>query len=119
MAPKGRELGALLQEARDTLLEVVDSSRVSFSTAILADLEQLIDWLLSVNDRDSVAILQQRLPPLYADEIADALEPASERGDFEQRIRAIERDVPTRPRTWRARYSGNTVCTVSTFSRRT
>jgi tetratricopeptide (TPR) repeat protein len=96
-APIGsdQELGKALVAARDAVIEMAVHDDSSWNGAISIKVRELVDLLFVVDDRSSIAYLQQHLPQDYADEIRHVLEAASTPADFAARIAAL--DFSTEP----------------------
>ena len=96
-APIGsdQKLRNALVAARDAVIEMAVHDDSSWNGAISIKVRELVNLLFVVDDRSSIAYLQQHLPEDYADEIRHVLEPASTPADFAARIAAL--DFSTEP----------------------
>src|SRR5262245_49220511 len=96
-APIGSDQGlrSALVAARDAVIEMAVQDADIWDGAISIKVRELVDLLFVVDDRSSIAYLQQHLPEEYADDVRHVLEPASTPADFAARIAAL--DFSTEP----------------------
>src|SRR5271155_1896377 len=80
------ELQRTLRQARDAVVHLAAEDDSSFNGAISAKVNQLVEFLLYVGDRDDVRYLQHRLKKVYAHEIRTVLEPSATLQDFSSRV---------------------------------
>src|SRR5262245_42126095 len=91
-APIGsdQDLRSALVAARDAVIEMAVQDADTWDGGISIKVRELVDLLFVVDDRSSIAYLQQHLPQDYADDIRHVLEPASTPADFAVRIAALD-----------------------------
>ena len=84
-------LRGTLREARDAVVRLAAEDDSSFDGSISKKVSQLVEFLLSVDDREDVRYLQHHLRKVYADEIRSALEPSATLQDFAARVSKANR----------------------------
>ncbi len=80
------ELQGTLRQARDVVVRLAADDDSSFNGAISAKVNQLVESLLYIGDRDDVRYLQHHLKKVYAHEIRTVLEPSATLQDFSSRV---------------------------------
>jgi tetratricopeptide (TPR) repeat protein len=80
------ELQGALRQARDAVVRLAAEERSSYDGSISKKVNQLVESLLYVGDREDVRYLQHHLKKVYAHEIRSALEPTATLQDFASRV---------------------------------
>jgi tetratricopeptide (TPR) repeat protein len=85
------DLREVLLQARDAVIRLAAEDDSSFNGAISHKVDQLVQSLLYIDDRDDIRYLQHNLIKVYADEIRSVLEPSATLQDFVSRVAKANR----------------------------
>ncbi len=85
------ELQGALRQARDAVVRLAAEEDSSYDGSISKKVNQLVESLLYVGDRDDVRYLQHHLKKVYAHEIRAVLEPSATLQDFASRVSKANR----------------------------
>lgn len=80
------EIQGTLRQARDAVVRLAAEEDSSYDGSISKKVNQLVESLLYLGDREDVRYLQHHLKKVYADEIRSALEPSATLQDFVSRV---------------------------------
>jgi len=86
-----KELRGALRQARDAVVRLAAEDDSTVDSSISDKVNQLVQSLLFVGDRDDVRYLQSHLKDVYANEIHNVLEASSTPQDFASRISKADR----------------------------